>query len=451
MSADNVQRPPPSSTGVPTIVRDIRRLRRFGILAAIVVAAPVVLSVVGLSLAFVAPQTGLGGGLLAFVATLASAFVGLTSFALPVAILAIVAAGLAVGVAKRLQQGERTDFDVARAQGGADPARGGALAAELREDRDVALILERLETRRRAVAATVARRRALIVPLSAVLGSALAYKTYYGVDRGSALFWATIVMMFSLAIGLMLAERTKAGRDYRAAFKRELTPLLLRRFGALSIRPGVVDDLGSLAFGANILPTIDPQMCQIEDSISGMYRDRPVRIDEYRVFRRNHNGQPDRSAFAASGLLITTTSQRPWPGRLVVADGLGVVAPPSAAFARVHLEDSAFETVYRTYASDQILARAILTPRAMQAMLGVADGARLAPPLLSIDGDSVALYIAFPSAARAFLEADAMSARAFDQIALDLEDLAQIFAILDMLFDTQRLNMIAPEAGGTTP
>lgn len=60
MSADNVQRPPPSSTGVPTIVRDIRRLRRFGILAAIVVAAPVVLSVVGLSLAFVAPQTGLG-------------------------------------------------------------------------------------------------------------------------------------------------------------------------------------------------------------------------------------------------------------------------------------------------------------------------------------------------------------------------------------------------------
>lgn len=450
MAADNAQRPS-SPQDASSIMRDASRLRAARLIFRAITIGPTVLVVGGVALFTVAQLTGHGAGAVASLRSLAQIVAALKASAIPVVIVALIGAALAFVVVKRLRQGEKTDLDMMREMGGDVPARGAALADELRADPEISILLARLETQRRAVAATVARRRWIIIPLSAVVGLVGAYKTHQMATKGSPLLSAAIVMIFAVALGLLLSERTRAGRQYSETFKQTLTPLLLRRFGAFSIKPGVVENAAPAHPAADLLPETQPGLYRIEDSIVGVFRGRPLRIDEYRMLRRDKNGRPIQGDFAAAGLLISVTSQRPWAGHVVVAEGFDAGRPLRFSLERVRLEDPVFETIYRTYASDQIVARAVLTPRMMQAMLAVTAGARLAPPLLSVDGDAVAIFAGFPSSARTFLEADAVGAAALDQIAVDLDDLAQIFAVVDMLFDTQRLHMTAADVGETAP
>lgn len=442
-------RSPPMSA--PSVIRGVRRKWRIKLVALAIVIVPTVLAMIGALVAVFVMTFGRGDGASSVFGVLSMLIGAFAGAAMPVLIVALLGVAFLFGAWGRLRQGEKTDFDLARERGEDTPRRGAALAAELRADPEIAVLLNRLEERRRAVAKTVARRRRLVVPLSAIIGAALAGATYRITADGSPLFAAAAVFMLTLGFGLSLRESTKDGRAYSDSYKRAMAPLLLRRFGEFSIELGTAEAAPQPA-ASDLVPEFEAGMYRLEDAITGRYRGHPIRIDEYRMFRRDKNGRPIRSDFAAAGLLVTTTLRRPLAGDVVVAARFDGRWPSRIALDRVTLEDPAFETIYRTYASDQILARAVLTPRMMQAMLASTDGAgRFAPPLLSVRGDAVAVYAAFHSGADTFLEADAVSAATLDQAALDLDDLAQIFAIIDMLFETQRLRMSAAAAEGDAP
>jgi len=359
-------------------------------------------------------------------------------------------------VVSRLRQGERTDAEMAATAGAPAPARGATLATSLRDDPEVAAALDELETERRGVVAQIARRRRLFVPLGLALGGVGAWwiLTSPSVWKSQhPVLGAAVVIIIAVVVALFLAEMTGGARAWREAFKRRLVPALLARFGAFDVALGVNPDMASLAGAADLLPDVTPGKCQIEDTITGVYRGRAVRIDEYRLFGHDQKGRIDTSKFDCAGLVLATSAERAWPGRLVVtgmASG-GERWPAPAGLERVHLEDPDFEAVYRTWSNDQIVARAALTPRMMQAMLGVVDDAGFLPPMLSIDGARVVLFAPFLTASDGFMEPEATQAEALGQAALQLETLALLFDILDMLFESQRLHMTAGPFGETTP
>jgi hypothetical protein len=446
--APSPRSPPPMSA--PSVIRGVRRKWRIKLVALAIVIVPTVLAMIGALVAVFVMTFGRGDGASSVFGVLSMLIGAFAGAAMPVLIVALLGVAFLFGAWGRLRQGEKTDFDLARERGEDTPRRGAALAAELRADPEIAVLLNR-EERRRAVAKTVARRRRLVVPLSAIIGAALAAR-----HTGSHGGWLAFVrrrgrLHAHARLWPLARESTKDGRAYSDSYKRAMAPLLLRRFGEFSIELGTAEAAPQPA-ASDLVPEFEAGMYRLEDAITGRYRGHPIRIDEYRMFRRDKNGRPIRSDFAAAGLLVTTTLRRPLAGDVVVAARFDGRWPSRIALDRVTLEDPAFETIYRTYASDQILARAVLTPRMMQAMLASTDGAgRFAPPLLSVRGDAVAVYAAFHSGADTFLEADAVSAATLDQAALDLDDLAQIFAIIDMLFETQRLRMSAAAAEGDAP
>jgi hypothetical protein len=326
----------------------------------------------------------------------------------------------------------------------------------LRADPKVASPLADLETQRRAATAGVARRRVLYMAAAAALGAAFTWwimSSPPSPKNAHPVLGAAAAIICFLGAALVLAEISPAARAYSAAFKRTLAPHLLARFGAFELAPAGGSDAAGLAAAADLLPTLASGMYRTQDEIGGLHRGRATRIVEYRMFGRDHEGRIDRDSSACAGIVVTTTAARPWSGRLVVLGSVsgGEVWPAQVDLDRVHLEDPEFEAIYRVYASDQIFARAVLTPRMMQALPATAADGVFLPPLLAINGERVALFAPFLVASTRFLEADAIEANALEQAALQLESLACVFDVVDMLFEGQRLHMTSPETGDTSP
>jgi hypothetical protein len=436
----------------PEAARRLKIMRRTRRALTALAGAPILGSALVLTVVIVTSVSGEQTGLAAFLTFGALALVAFIGAALPVVIVLLVGGVVVMWVVARLRQGARTDLDMARAAGAPAPARGEALARVWRADPEIAAALARLEAQRRDAVAAIARRRWIFVPLGAAAGALAAWAMLSGPapSKGSPTLGAAVVVILGVGLGLLLAERTTAASAYAAAFKQTLAPRLLARFGKFDVRLGANTDMSRLAAVEAATPTVDPDLCRIEDSIVGVYRGREVRIDEYRMFARDSKGRIDRNSFSCAGILLSATAERAWAGRLLaLAPGSNAETwTPRVRLDAVRLEDAVFADVYRVWASDQIFARATLTPGMMQAMLAVTDDTGFLPPTLAINGAGVVLFAPFANTATTFLEAEATAADALGQAALQMEGLTQLFGVLDMLFAAQRLRMGDVEGAG---
>jgi hypothetical protein len=273
----------------------------------------------------------------------------------------------------------------------AKPARlpGAALSGDdWREvQTNVGPILQELETLRRDTVRRIDRRLLWMAPAGVVAGLAVAALMQES--------WPT-ALHYSL-IGLILGASTAfvpPNNAYRRAYKSRVIPHLAGRFGDLSYRPAQEPDLKRLAT-LGILPSFGKKC--VEDEILGAYRDVRLSIVEAKLETGGKN-----SSVVFNGLLVEIRLSESLHGTTVVVRdnskfgiALGAVFR-GGTLNRVRLEDPRFEESYQVYGSDQIAARALLTPAVMERFMAL--GKEGEPPRLLAEDRT--LLVAIPRGAQ---------------------------------------------------
>ena len=185
----------------------------------------------------------------------------------------------------------------------------------------------------------------------------LGFLTFFG--AGGGYFWASAVL----------------AAQYTAAYKAEVLPRLAARFGALDYRKAVAPD-AALLKKQRLFRHFDQMGA--DDEIFGSYRGVPISIVELTLTEQE--GKHTKTVF--SGLFTRITLPRTLAGTTaIVVDG-GMLGNLRDAFGgdRVRLEDPAFERVYQVFGTDQIAARALLTPGLYDALPATRRAHRLSAP-----------------------------------------------------------------------
>jgi hypothetical protein len=162
---------------------------------------------------------------------------------------------------------------------------------------------------------------------------------------------------------------SKLEREYRRLYKDRVLPHLAARIGALTYRQaaGGIHRL----LGERILPAFDS--VESDDEIVGTYRGLPVAIIEAQL----KQGSGDERRVVFDGLVIEVALPRSLTGTTVVTTDQGTLGNLKArwktgAMERVRLEDPRFEERYEVYSTDQVEARALLTPAFMERFTSLA-------------------------------------------------------------------------------
>jgi hypothetical protein len=234
--------------------------------------------------------------------------------------------------------------------------------ATLREvEARVRPILDELETLRRRSIQQIDFRAAWMIPVGAV-GAFVAGYVFEDRSTITALVWG----FFGGFIGWGLAYAGPA-TTYRRAYKAGIIPHLTACFGELNYRPAEEPDLKRLA-KLGLIPGFGKR--KVEDEIYGTYRGVAVNIVEASLETGGKN-----SSVVFNGLLTELAFPGRFPGITVVAKDSGVLGNAlkdfvrSSGLERVRLEDPRFEDRYQVYSSDQIAARALLTPAVMERLM----------------------------------------------------------------------------------
>ena len=236
-------------------------------------------------------------------------------------------------------------------------------------------ILVELESLRRRTLGAIDFRAAWMVPAGIIGGFIFGLVVYDDYPALRGLMWA----VFGGALGWALAF-TSLNRAYRRAYKDSVIPHLTACFGALDYRPAVEPDLKRLA-RLGLVPGFGVK--KVEDEILGTYRDIRVNIVEAKL---ETGGKNSRVVF--NGLLVELAFPERFPGTTIVAKDGGPLGNAVRDFVqaeglqRVRLEDPTFESRYQVYSSDQISARALLTPAVMQRLMELERHTEDDPPRL---------------------------------------------------------------------
>jgi hypothetical protein len=194
--------------------------------------------------------------------------------------------------------------------------------------------------------------------------------------------------------GALAGEAWAAGkleREYTRLYKQRVLPLLAARFGDLTYRQASRDDVLKLR-GHRILPEFDRM--KADDEIVGTHRGLRIEIVEVRLERRSG----DDTHVVFDGLMIELTLPRSLTGTTVVLTDEGVFGNLKArwrsdALAPVRLEDARFEQRYEVYSTDQVEARALLTPAFMERFMALATGSGFSLPGALAEGNRLALAL----------------------------------------------------------
>jgi hypothetical protein len=169
-------------------------------------------------------------------------------------------------------------------------------------------------------------------------------------------------------------------QTYRRAYKTSIIPHLTACFGELNYRPAEEPDLKRLA-KLGLIPGFGKK--KVEDEIHGAYRGVSISIVEANL---ETGGKNSRVVF--NGLLTELAFPDRFPGITVVAKDGGVLGNvlkdfvQSSGLERVRLEDPRFEDRYQVYSTDQIAARALLTPAVMERLMELDRHTQGDPPRL---------------------------------------------------------------------
>jgi hypothetical protein len=162
----------------------------------------------------------------------------------------------------------------------------------------------------------------------------------------------------------------KPSQGYRRLYKDRVLPVLAAQFGGLTYRHGSVPELDMLRTHRVFA---DFDKVTADDELAGTYRGLPLRIVEVKL--EDRSGEDTRVVF--NGLLVEIVLPRRLAGTTVIAAGKGggglFAAFRSGDLEEVRLEDPRFHERYRVAATDQIEARALLTPAFMERFTRLAE------------------------------------------------------------------------------
>jgi len=265
-----------------------------------------------------------------------------------------------------------------------------AKATEL--ERLLAPTLAELEAARLGIVHQVGLRLVSRVPLGVAAG--VGAWIFSQIGRNPGTFFNLLEFMgLGAAIGWYWASH-QLSAQYVRLYKDRVLPKLAAQFGSLDYRQAIEPDM-SLLRAEHIFREFDRVVA--EDEIFGTYRGMALNIVELKL--TYGSGKERRTEF--DGLLTTVALPRHLAGTTaVIADNgtLGNLADRFGGEGREHVgvEDPAFEKAYEVYGTDQVAARALLTPAFMERFLALGQRAGFLQPLALAQDNR--LTIALPKA-----------------------------------------------------
>ncbi|WID98815.1 DUF3137 domain-containing protein [Bosea vestrisii] len=299
--------------------------------------------------------------------------------------------------------------------------------------------IARLNVLRLEAAKDTRRRVMLYVPVGLALAiGILLLPGRGGAKSGQLAQWLLIpfVLGFAVTVPWLIALILPSDR-YAKVFKRELMPLLLRRYGELRYVEGAVPAIGPLAT-KGLLPSHD--RAAIDDAIAGGYAGYELRLSEIALERKT--GKNNSTVF--DGLLLVLSVDTPFLGTTMVLDHS---RPAPAGLMPVRLEDPRFASIYDVYGNDQVEARTVLTPAVMERLLSMADGGDFFPPFCLVERDAITFAVA-GTGTRLLFEPPSLQAHdAATQLQYLEDELAMIFRLVDAMIAMH----VAVKPGGAMP
>lgn len=258
-------------------------------------------------------------------------------------------------------------------------------------ERRLAPILTELEQVRGEARAQIFSRLVLFLPLGVAGGFLFAFFDQKGeaTNVGSMLFHMGMGAVF----GWFLATGPISSR-YRMNYKNRVLPVLAADFGDFTYREAQYPDFERLR-REGILPNHSRVAC--EDEIVGRLRGHAVSIVEAKLSIRS--GKRTREVFR--GLIATIELPRSVNGTIAIVPDGGSIGNFADSFMRrgserIALEDPRFEAVYEVYGSDQVGARALLTPAFMERFLAIKDKPGFQRPLAFVEANRMVFVMPRP-------------------------------------------------------
>ena len=266
-----------------------------------------------------------------------------------------------------------------------DTALGDRLAAGLAD------VLGELEATRVDLYAQAVARARWRVPLGIAGGVVFWLMHQSGPDPDGV-----FELLMDLGVGGMLGyfwATAALSARYVRLYKDRVLPRLAAGFGTISYREAVTPDLVQLR-AEHIFDDFDDHSCV--DELFGSYRGLQVSIMELSL----HKGSGDDRKTVFNGLVAQIDLPRGLTGTTAVIAEEGMAGTVRDWFtrsgsARVRVEDPEFEAAWQVYGTDQIGARALLTPAFMERFKQLSHRPGFGKPLALANGNH--LLLALPS------------------------------------------------------
>ncbi|MBU1374348.1 MAG: DUF3137 domain-containing protein [Alphaproteobacteria bacterium] len=314
-------------------------------------------------------------------------------------------------------------------------------AAAIPLDDEMAAILAELEVARLRTKQQVNAGAAWRVPLCMVGAVAL----WIGGDSGSGsgdLFDIVPMLVAAGVLGYVWAG-AELGSRYRRLYKERVLPRLAAGFGNLAWRPGQppLDEFRR----HRLFPEWDA--CDADDEIHGEYRGMPLSIIELKLTKGS--GEDKRVIF--NGLTCAVTLPRGLTGTTVVIPDRGLLGNMAERLRGgpcqpVRLEDPRFEKAYEVYGSDQVSARALLTPAFMERFMALAASGHFGAPAALVQDNR--LLMALDVNGRDLFEPPSYGKPAASREALTQlhDDIAAVLKAADAIIDLDQAARLQPRS-----
>jgi|GEM_PF-5281061 len=259
------------------------------------------------------------------------------------------------------------------------------------------------------------------IGIGAVIGLFLWFNSSWSTAPGFFKFALFAIIVGITALSSVLLASGKLDQDYSNLYKAKVLPRLLAEFGTLKFRQAALEQLPIL----NNRPIGESNVSiKVDDEIFGSHRGLAISIVETSVTQSNNK----HTWVLFDGLLTTVELPRPL---LASTTLISSKEDPNMfgdwcrgfrdGLQHVRLEDPDFERLYEVHGTDQIAARALLTPAFMERFLALYE--RGYPPAIVL-AKGRQLTLALPK----FRPGDLFDPPSFFQPARSREVLATIHA-----------------------
>lgn len=303
-------------------------------------------------------------------------------------------------------------------------------------------ILAELEVARRRTERQINAGAVWRIPLC-ILG-AVAFWLWTQVGDDPSDTWDLLMFMGAAAVAGYFWAAWTLSQAYRRLYKERVLPRLAAGFGKLAWRPAQppLDEFRR----HRLFPDWDA--CHADDEIFGEYRGMPLSIVELKLTKGS--GKNRQTVF--HGLTAAVTLPRGLSGVTVVVPDRGMFGNLAERLRGgpcqpVRLEDPTFEKAYEVYGSDQISARALLTPAFMERFLAFAAAGHFGAPAALVQDNRLLMALGTMGGRDLFEPPSYRKpAAARDALTQLHDDIASVLRAADAVIDLDQAARLQPRA-----